>query len=93
MNGACEDIDYCKGIECDVGRRCINGLCLKVPNYCEIDGDCPEGFHCSDLKVCSINIVVDPCYSVPCGSDERCVNGVCKGLCEDHYCPEGTECR
>jgi MYXO-CTERM domain-containing protein len=79
--GFCVDL-ACKGVNCDSGKICIDGVC-KAP--------C-DGVVCPYPEVCRVGACVDPCAGVTCGPSQICQDGVCVASCNCAPCPASTAC-
>jgi len=86
---ACRDatcIATCAGVECDVGRHCVDGVCVTEP--CGTF-TCPPGQTCVDGQCAQ-----DPCGGVTCKAGQVCKDGQCTDdPCRLIVCPADTVCR
>lgn len=87
-SGDCDINEVCTNGSCNCaeGFTRINGVCVAVD--CEIDGDCPDCFQCSNNNCIPI--------TCPPGKTPAIVNGACSCVPEcdpnNPNCPDGTYC-
>jgi peptidoglycan-associated lipoprotein len=84
----CRDDSQCTSL--DVCMTCQANECVRRPNCCKSDVDCPEGR-------CKNNTCTPECtLNSDCPDGERCKNGRCAvdtGCTSDSQCPNGLKCR
>lgn len=84
----CRDDSQCTKI--DSCMACQANACVRKPNCCKSDADCPDG-RCQNgtcAPECSVNS--------DCPDGERCKNGRCAvdtGCTDDSQCPSGLKCK
>ena len=78
-NGFCIEAE-CSSLEpCDSGKVCSYGICYDVAlASCYHDRECPEGYHCDDLKCVDEN---------SCSMTRTCADGK---MCQNGWCVEQT---
>lgn len=84
----CRDDRQCARI--DQCMTCQANECVRKPNCCKSDIDCPEGR-------CEGNVCVAECsVNSDCPDGKRCKGGRCvfeTGCTEDSQCPNGLKCK
>lgn len=84
----CRDDTQCSRL--DVCLTCQANECVRRPNCCKLDADCPEGR-------CKNNTCAPECtLNSDCPDGKRCKNGRCTidtGCTSDSQCPNGLKCK
>ena len=112
VKGRCKNLNPCsesnqRGICSSEDRSCYKGICVTRTNECKpwnINGVCPDSYHCSNEGKCIHDKIEYPCsLQYPdgkCSSEfDSCINGLCM---DTEYacgkseigtdCPEGQSC-
>lgn len=68
------DADCCGEICCEHGTKCMNGVCLAIPNCGVLQ--CPTGDTCCNEALCCQKDA-ECCGGICCAHGDRCHDGVC----------------
>ena len=83
-DGKCEDLTACETCVCGGEGACE---AEAIADCCLEDGDCDDGFECTDNACVEIPTQCDP----PCEDGFKCVDDACVEIC-DPLCDDGQMC-
>lgn len=90
----CATDTHCKAI--DGCMTCSANTCVRAPDCCKSDLDCPNG-RCAKAPGAATGMCVAGCSdSNACPPGQRCANGACVpdvGCSDDSFCPAGQKCQ